>query len=384
MNQKPKYKEYDACIIGAGIAGIFLAWLLGSKGKKVLILEKNAKVNMNGADILKPSGINILEKYGLLQELLNKECRIRDQLGVFYNGIHVNQIDYKAENERGYFMVCPYSILLEVIYDKIKKIDTIELLVNQSFSKINEAKKGVYITLKSGEEIYCPLLIGADGTQSMVREYADIKAHINYYDHVMYFNKYPITSSVEELNRLYIDQDGGLAYFYPINNKEARCVLGFNIKEGKALKESENRENLISRLRKFVTHSDDMLNQIDSLDNFLTFPLCSMHSEQYFKGKIILLGNAAHSIHPVTGQGMNLAVEDTGELFIWLSKYFDGEISLEEALSSYKERRFELNSKILAYGHRLASSFGNETDFMNSLNSKIQTSSRDPSIFNNI
>lgn len=384
MNQNPKYKEYDVCIVGAGIAGIFLAWLLGSQGKKILILEKNAKVNMNGADILKPSGINVLEKHGLLQELMNKECRVRDQLSVFHNGIQVDHINYKAENERGYFMVCPYSVLLETIYNKIQDIETVELWVNQSISKINEVENGVYVTLTSGEEIFSNILIGADGTKSIVREYAGIKAHFDYYDHVMYFNKYPITSSVEELNRLYVDKNGGLAYFYPINNTEARCILGFNIEEGKILKESGNKEILINRLKTFVTQSDDMLNQINSLDNFLTFPLCKMHSEQYFKGKILLLGNSAHSIHPITGQGMNLAIEDTEELFIWLSKYFDGEISLEEALAGYQKQRFELNSKVLAYGHRLAGSLGNAEDFMNSLNSKIQTSSRDLSILDKI
>ncbi len=384
MNQNPKYKEYDVCIVGAGIAGIFLAWLLGSKGKKVLILEKNAKINMNGADILKPSGINVLEKHGLLQELMNKECRVRDELRVFHNGIQVDHINYKTENEKGYFMVCPYNVLLETIYDKIQAIENVELLVNQSVSKIKEVESGVFVTLNSGEEIFCNILIGADGTKSIVREYADIEAHFDYYDHVMYFNKYPVTASVEELNRLYVDEKGGLAYFYPINNRESRCVLGFSMEEGKSLRESENRDVLINRLKEFVTESDDMLDQITSMDDFLTFPLCKMHTEKYFNGRILLLGNAAHSIHPITGQGMNLAIEDVGELIMWLSKYFEAEISLEEALSGYQKQRLELNNKVLNYGHRLANSFGSAENFMNSLNSKIQTSSRDLSILNQI
>lgn len=379
-----KDKKYDACIVGAGIAGIFLAWLLGSQGKNILILEKNNKINMNGADILKPSGINILEKHGLLQELMNKECRVRNELSVFHNGIQVDHIDYKTENERGYFLVCPYSVLLETIYEKIQALETVELLVNQSVSKINEVENGVFVTLTSGEEIFSNILIGADGIKSIVREYAGIEAHFDYYDHVMYFNKYPITASVEEINRLYVDENGGLAYFYPINNKESRCVLGFNIEEGKSLKEFESKETLINRLKAFVTQSDDMLNQIGSLDDFLTFPLCKMHTEKYFRGRILLLGNAAHSIHPITGQGMNLAIEDVGELIIWLSKYFEAEISLEEALAGYQKQRLELNSKVLNYGHRLANSFGSAENFMNSLNSKIQTSSRDLFILNKI
>ncbi|RNA63530.1 hypothetical protein D1631_17230 [Chryseobacterium nematophagum] len=384
MNPNRKYKEYDVCIVGAGIAGIFLAWLLGLQNKKVLILEKNATVNTNGADILKPSGINVLEKHGLLQEVLKKGCRVRDKLSVFYNGNQVQEIDYALENERGYFIVCPYQILLETIYDKIKGIDTIELLVNQLVSKINEVNEGVYVTLSSGDTIFCDVLVGADGIQSMVRNYAGIKADFSYYDQVMYFNKYPITLSIEEINKLYIDENGGLAYFYPISKTEARCILGFKKEEGQQLRELKDRNMLIARLKKFITESDDILEKIESLDNYLTFPLCKMHTEHYYKGRILLLGNAAHSIHPITGQGMNLAIEDTGELFIWLSQYFQGDISLDEAFSNYEKKRFDINNKVITYGHRLANSFETKDDFINNLNAKVQTSNRDLSILNNI
>ncbi|RMZ59983.1 hypothetical protein D1632_10320 [Chryseobacterium nematophagum] len=384
MNPNRKCKEYDVCIVGAGIAGIFLAWLLGSQNKKVLILEKNTTINTNGADILKPSGINVLEKHGLLQELLKKGCRVRDKLSVFYNGNHVQEIDYALENERGYFIVCPYQILLETIYDKIKEMDTIELLVNQLVSQINEVNEGVYVTLSSGDTIFCDVLVGADGIQSMVRDYVGIKADFSYYDQVMYFNKCPITISVEEINKLYIDENGGLAYFYPISKTEARCILGFKKEEGQKLRELKDRNMLIARLKKFITESDDILEKIENLDNYLTFPLCKMHTEHYYKGRILLLGNAAHSIHPITGQGMNLAIEDTGELFIWLSQYFQGDISLDEAFSSYEKKRFDINSKVIIYGHRLANSFESKDDFINNLNAKVQTSVRDLSILNNI
>ncbi|PWN70230.1 hypothetical protein C1631_009590 [Chryseobacterium phosphatilyticum] len=384
MSQTTKSKEYDVCIVGAGIAGILLAWLLGSQNKKVLILEKNAEINMNGADILKPSGIDVLEKYGLFQELLKKDCRVRDKLKVFHNGNHVHQIDYALENERGYFMVCPYHILLETIYDKIQKISTIELRVSQTVSKINETDKGVDVTLNSGEDIFCEVLIGADGIHSIVRNHTDIKAHFTYYDQVMYFKKYPITSSIEEINRLYVDEKGGLAYFYPINKTEARCILGFKKDEGQKLMEGGDLKIVIPRLKQFITESDDILGQIKNLEDFCTFPLCRMHTEQYYKGRILLLGNAAHSIHPITGQGMNLAIEDTGELFIWLSAYFDRTLTLDEAFSGYQEKRFDINHKVIEYGHQLANSFETSDLFINSLNPKVQTSSRKLSVLNNI
>lgn len=384
MNSITKYQQYDVCIIGAGIAGIFLAWLLGKENKKVLIIEKNAHINMNGADILKPSGINILEHHGLLDILKEKKCRVRDQLRVFHNGKHIQDIDYKKENERGYFMVCPYQILLETLYDQIKKMDTVELIVNQSISKIEQHEDTVEISITSKDSIFCDVLIGADGTRSFVREQVGINVDLLHYDHAMFFNKYPITNSVEELNRLYVDENGGLAYFYPINDKEVRCVLGFNSIDASQIKESKDPKFLKERLKKFVTESDDMLEKIDNLDNFITFPLCKMLTEKYFEGRVLLLGNAAHSIHPITGQGMNLAIEDTDELYHWLIKYFDKEIDIDQALSSYQEKRFTINEKVVAYGHRLATSFHSAEAFASSLNAKVQTSSRDISILNNI
>lgn len=383
MNKLIQNHQYDICIVGAGIAGVFLASLLGSQNKRVLLLEKNSKLNLNGADILKPSGIAVLEKYGLLQELLDIGCPVRNKLRVFHNGFQAQEIDYRVESDRGYFMVCPYQVLLETIYAKLKKLDSVDLLISTSLTEIHETEEQVFLELTSGEKVTCDFIIGADGINSIIREYANIKADKYLYDHGMYFLKFPISKSVKEINRLYVDEKGGLAYFYPINQQEARCVLGFSLDEGKELQAS-NREALIKRLKQFVTESDDFLEKIVELDKFLTFPLMKMITEKYYSGRVLLIGNAAHSIHPITGQGMNLAIEDVGELFEWLCAYYNQEISLKEAFEGFQKARLQLNQKVVEYGHQLATNFGTKENFLKSLNTKVQTSSRDLAIINNI
>lgn len=373
-------KEYDVCIIGAGIAGLLLAWSLGRNGHRVLIVERNETIKMNGADILKPSGIAVLEEMDLLNDLLLEDIRVRNELSVFHNGIQTTHIDYRTEHSRGYFLIAPYAVVLELLIQKLREIDSVRVLLGCRLESVDPqigGKGKMNLSISTGDTITCTLLVGADGSQSVVRKSAGIEAHIHYYNQVMYFHKYATTASVEELNRLYVDEDRGLAYFYPINRKEARCIVGFEIEEGKALLEKNDAELLKERLRRFVTESDDMLEQINSLKQFATFPLSRMHVRSYFQGNIVLLGNAAHAIHPITGQGMNLTIEDVGALSKHLFGYFDKQCSLTDALTAFQGERYAINGGVIDYGHRLATSFHSPHLFAETINPSIQTSNRD-------
>lgn len=377
---KTMNKEYDVCIIGAGIAGLLLAWSLGRRGRRVLIVERNETIKMNGADILKPSGIAVLEEMDLLEELLREDIRMRNELSVFHNGVRTTHIDYRAEHTRGYFLIAPYWVVLDLLIRKIREIDSVNVLLGCHLKSVDPqvgSNGRTMLFLNTGDVIACALLVGADGSQSVVRKIAGIESHIHHYSQVMYFHKYALTASVEDMNRLYVDERMGLAYFYPINHKEARCIVGFEIEEGKALLEKNDVEELRERLRRFVTESDDMLEQVTSLKHFATFPLSRMHVQSYFRGNIVLLGNAAHVIHPITGQGMNLAIEDVGALSKHLLDYFDKQSSLINALTAFQGERYTINEGVIDYGHRLATSFHSAHQFTEVINPSIQTSNRD-------
>lgn len=108
---KTTNKEYDIHILGAGLAELLWAWSLRRMGRRVLVVERNETIKMNGADILKPSGIAVLKEMDLLEKLLRKDSPMRNGLSVFHNGVRTTPIDYRAEHTRGYFLtLLDYSV----------------------------------------------------------------------------------------------------------------------------------------------------------------------------------------------------------------------------------------------------------------------------------
>jgi len=372
-------QQYDICICGGGIAGLLLAYTLGKEGLRVLIVERNAVINPNGADVLKPSGIEVLEQAGLLGDLLEAEARVRHEVKIFYNGQLLETMDYRSEHTRSHFMLVPYKVVLNVLLNKLQQLSNVDILLSTGLTGLQKDAEGAVnaIELNNKTRVECRVLVGADGVKSTVREMMNIDASVHTYSQAMYFSQFPMVASADECNRLYVDSNYGLAYFYPINNKEFRCIFGFNQEEGtKLLKEEPNLQKLKARLKEFVTESDDVLDAVTSLSGFATFPLCKMHAAEYYRQNVVLLGNAAHAIHPITGQGMNLAIEDAGVLYPLLKAFFDNSISLADAFKGFSESRRFINGALLEYGHRLATSFHSKEQFKDALNLRVQTSNR--------
>lgn len=378
--KKEKISSYDAFVCGGGIAGLLTAYALGKKGRKVLVVEKNPKFNSNGADVLKPSGIEVLEKLGLYDRLLEHGALRRDKVLIYHGGTLAAEMDYTLEHQRKYFMLIPYKNVLNMLLDEIKKMDNIEILFNTELLTAHFHPKTENISevlLSNNSTVKARVYVAADGIMSKLRSLLGISANIEKYSQQMYFAQFPMVESVMNCNRLYVDKNNSLVYFYPVGLHSFRCVVGFSGEEGEYIfKENKSLQQLKERISEFVTESDDAIKAIDSVDNFVTFPLCKMNLDTYYKGNTVFLGNAAHAIHPVTGQGMNLAIEDSGMLYPLLEDYYNGRLELDEAFSFFQAKRHRINEGLVNYGDRLIKSFDDRDHFVESLNLNLQTSNR--------
>jgi HQNO biosynthesis monooxygenase PqsL len=369
----------DVLVNGGGVAGATAAYALAKSGFNVVLVEvTDGNKILNGADLLKPSGRDVLEEYGLLDAVIEGGGRKRSEVKIFHDGEYVTELDYTQFGELGYFVLIPYEKSRKIILDKLEALPNAQVFFNSRIVEStfeNDMLKSV--TLNNGQTITPRVAIGAEGNGSYLRKELGIEATRDVYDQKMYLGKYPMVPSVEEKNRLYVDAKGGLAYFYPIGTTDYRLVIGFPQEEAKALLADTTGQSLKKRLEEFVTESDDALAQIGDTGIFDGIPIARMHAPQYFKGNTVLLGNAIHAIHPITGQGMNLALEDVGILVPALSAYLNGEQSLESTMRHYQDTRYPVNEKVVSYGHRLATTYHERDAFAGSIDLKIQGSSRD-------
>jgi 2-polyprenyl-6-methoxyphenol hydroxylase-like FAD-dependent oxidoreductase len=374
----------DVLINGYGIGGSILAYILGASGLNVTVVERGARERaINGADLLKPAGIRVLTGLGLYDDILRAGGRVRDGLRVFHDKAVLCDIDYKVSSDLGKFILIPCEWLRRVVVHHVDSLPSVEVLFNSRITDVERDRNGTValVRLSDGRTLTPSVLVGADGSTSYVRKILGTAPESYTYSAPMYFTVLPMTPSVDELNRLYVDSAQGLAYFYPVGNDATRLVISFPRGEMHKLLQDKTGAALRARLSNFVSQeSADAIDKIVDTRDFKGTPIGRFNLKSYYSNSIVMLGDAIHNIHPITGQGMNLAIEDANELGSQLIRMFSGKATLSEALLAYQVHRHPVNESLVSYGHNLATTFHDKTAFAASFNIGLQTSSRDPQL----
>ena len=371
----------DILINGYGIGGAILAYMLGKAGLKVTVIERGARERaINGADLLKPAGIQVVTELGLYDDILCAGGRARDALRVFHDKEVLCDIDYKVSSATGQFILIPCEWLRSVVAHQVDALPSVKVLFNSRITDVERDHNGNVglVRLADGQMLAPTVLVGADGSHSYVRKILGVVIEGYTYPSPMYFTVLPITPSVEELNRLYVDSAQGLAYFYPVGREATRLVISFPRDEMQRLLQDHTGTALKARLNSFVSdESADAIDKIVDTKGFKGTPIGRFNLKSYFSSNMVMLGDAIHNIHPITGQGMNLAIEDASELGNQLLEMFSGRATLPQALRTYQLHRHPVNESLVSYGHNLATTFHDKTAFAGSFNVALQTSSRD-------
>ncbi|KVD77294.1 monooxygenase [Burkholderia sp. ABCPW 14] len=380
-----KSKHVDVLINGSGIAGVALAYLLGRRGYGVTVVERLARNRaQNGADLLKPSGIDIIRRMDLLDDVFAAGGLERDAMKLFHDKEPIASLDYRVSSTAGFFILIPCEQLRRLLLGKLDGLPNVDLRFETSIEQVEQDAGGAVtsLVLSDGETVSPKVLVGADGARSTIRtDILRMHAERIPYTTPMAFGTIPLTDSVRECNRLYVDSNQGLAYFYPIGNEATRLVVSFPADDMQGYLADATRAKLVARLSEFVSHeSADAMATIGAGTEFPLIPLGRMNLSRYHKQNVVLLGDAAHSIHPITGQGMNLAIEDAGELGLCLDRHLSGQVALAEALGSFERVRHPVNEAVISYGHSLATTYHDRSALLANFRSPLQTSGRDSSL----
>ncbi|TRX73015.1 FAD-dependent monooxygenase [Pseudomonas mangiferae] len=376
--------KVDVLINGCGIGGAMLAYLLGRQGHRVLVVEQARRERaINGADLLKPAGIRVVEAAGLLADVLRLGGRTRHELEVYHDGELLRHFDYASVDGRGYFILMPCEALRRLVLERIDRdAPSVELVFETRIEAIQrEAGQNVsQVRLSDGRVLRPRVLVGADGLASYVRRRVlDIDVERQPYPAPMLVGTFALAPCVAERNRLYVDSQGGLAYFYPIGFDRARLVVSFPKEESRQLMADTRGESLRRRLQAFVgEESAEAIAAVTGTSRFKGIPIGCLNLDRYWAGNVAMLGDAIHNVHPITGQGMNLAIEDASALADALGSALAGACPLDEALAGYQTERFPVNQTIVSYGHALATRLPDRQAFAEVFDTALQGSSRQP------
>jgi 2-octaprenyl-6-methoxyphenol hydroxylase len=337
MNTQANPILFDAIIVGAGPVGISTALLLSQQGVRCALLEKNTlrekptkptqqtnsfdgrtlALNLESSRLL--NSINCLPSSDSTQAI--KTIRVsqqghfgsclleseRENLSHF--GITVNSIDLGKKMQESLFAECAKGENLS-LFDGID-FEHIELSDNYSVVTIPIKKDEQSITLQG------KILIAADGTQSQVRQYFDFPVTVKDYQQIATLTKITHQNHHQNIAHERFLNNGILA-FLPTHlsnpkssTKETNGYVSSAVwlqTQADTLKNEQlSEEQLTTTLEKLF---GKQYGEFISLSPRSNYAMKEVVATQTQKHNVLLIGNAAHSLHPVAGQGLNLGLQD--------------------------------------------------------------------------
>lgn len=305
---KPPYT--DVGIVGGGLVGALLALLLAREGYSVVLVEKKILRDVAAQELLDTRTLGL--SYGTVA--LFQEWGFEDAIlthGLPVSHIHVSDrggsgivnIDAKEEGLPHLGYTVSFNQFVAAMQKKVEAhpgIQCIEGTVSDVSYNIDEA------CLTVEDQAYpVKLLIGADGADSIVRKKMGVALKEYDYGHTALIGKVGMACSKPGWAFERFTKEGPFALLPHQNDTMTMVwVMPSSLVN---MRKSLPQEVLCQDLQKIMGYRAGIFQKVGPL---VTYPLKRLTSESVFQGCVGLLGNAAHLLHPVAGQGFNLSVRD--------------------------------------------------------------------------
>jgi 2-octaprenylphenol hydroxylase len=321
-------KSYDVIVVGAGMVGALSAILLAKASLRVALIDKH-----NGDYVLSPppaydarvSAISsqskmLLKAAEVWQNIPQGRVASYDNI-VVWDGLGSGYIDFNAGSaamaELGDLV--ENAVLSQQMMQQIQSHQNIDLYFDNALSTYQLSESGVQVELLSGDRFEAQALIAADGAASKLRTENGFETVEWDYGHTAIAATIEIDQRHENTAWQSFGEEGVLA-FLPLPEVGSRHFVSIvwcvPPEEAESLKNLSD-DAFCRRLHYAINKRFDVLSITRPRQ---TIPLRQRHAKEYVKSGIALIGDAAHTIHPLAGQGANLGFSDVKALVEVLSK----------------------------------------------------------------
>lgn len=349
--------DFDVAFAGGGLVGAAAAIGLARAGRRVAVIEAAARSANHQPSyddrtlVINAASLNILKSLSLLPDSLT--CMAVRRIHITRAGgfglLQLRAADYQRDQ---FGAVIVARELGNVMLAALKDQANITELCPNTLETFRVEADQVHIRLDDGQQIRTRLLIGSDGTRSMVRQIAGIASrHHDYGQSAMIFNVRASQAAADTAWERFTPQ-GPLAL---LPQPEGRLgVVWIDASEAIDTAMAWNDGELIDRLgRRFGAG----LGHFSRPGKRARYPLVLQRTQRPIAERVALIGNAANSVHPVSAQGFNLGLRDVAGLVDVLDQHDDpGTLA---ALEDYAQARAADQEATVRYTDTLARAFTN-------------------------
>ena len=343
-------KNYDVCVVGGGMVGAAVGCCLGNSSLRVAVIERALPeaFSPDQAHDLRVSALsiasrNIMQMVGAWDGVTSRRyCPFRRmRVWEAQGDAEFNSKDIKRD-ELGY--IVENRITQLAFLERLSAFKNIDLICPSEIKKISYIANQPEIEMDNGSVLSPRLLVAADGGQSKVRQAVGLGVTSwDYQQHAM----------VIYIETEYGQQDITWQHFVP-SGPQAFLPLSGNF--GSVVwynsPDEVNRLKALSHgalLAELTQTFPDCLGEVKRVIATASFPLKRQHAQSYIKPGVVLVGDAAHMINPLAGQGVNIGLLDAAALAQVLVEANDKgqDIASLAVLQRYEKMRRNENLKMM-------------------------------------
>ena len=310
-------QHYDVAIIGGGCVGGTLACALAQEGLRVAVIEAHEAQRMwpvGSVDIrvfaITRASERIFRAIDCWEAIERggvspfRDMRVWDASGP--GAIHFDCAEL-GEPTLGY--IIEQRVIQAALNARMEMLPTLTRLCPAELGAFELAGDAMRITLADGQQLRARLLVGADGAASRVRGMADIAVEVRDYQQEAVVAVVTTEQSHQETAWQRFLPTGPLA-FLPLRDGRSSIVWSTTPQQAAELCALDAPEFL----ERLSAAFDQRLGRVTAVEERARFPLRRLHAKHYIAERLALVGDAAHVIHPLAGQGVNLGLLDAATL----------------------------------------------------------------------
>lgn len=310
--------KFDVAVIGGGLVGASLLAALRNTGLKLAVIEATPTTPLPDGDswdnriyAISPGSAKFLQAIGAWQRLPPERLAPVYKMRV-HGDDQVSRIEFSAYQSGipELAFIAENRQLQHAIWETLRTAEKqIHIFCPAQCSAIEWHHSHADITLTDGTRLQASLVVGADGVNSWVREQAGIGSEWQPYLQLGIVANFETERPHHHTAFQWFRRDGILALL-PLPGKRVSMVWSANQSQAEALLDLSD-----EALARQVTHaSGHLLGKLSLITKATGFPLNFVRVKSLVKPRVVLIGDAAHGIHPLAGQGVNLGLRDAREL----------------------------------------------------------------------
>ncbi len=358
----------DITVIGGGLAGLTQTLLLAQADIPTVCIEPNPMPTDERTTAISYGSMKLLERAAIWDDLKPFACPIHDIQILDANSpvlldFNAQDISDQTDGSNSFGWIIENKYLRKTLIDHLTTYSTANIKTGTMVNGFEKQDKTIIVSLDNTQTIETKLVIGADGRQSFTREHMQVGEYQWSYKQNALVCIFEHTQSHNNIAVEHFLPQGPFAVLPMLKSKNGKHRSALVWTQDTSNKASLDKYSDSTFKIALNEQLPSFYGEVQHVSPRKKYPLGLIHAYHYTKERFALIADAAHGIHPIAGQGLNLGLRDVACLtdIIINAKQNKKDIGSIDVLQTYETKRKADNKAMIVTTDILNRIFSNQS-----------------------